>query len=103
MTATANTVSECTARPILAAPFYPVGLCLAFAGAWRKGPVAGGGASRASAPSLGTRTSSHRTLGLSCFIVMCGIFGYYNFGVGRSRKAVLQVLFTGLRRLEYRG
>ncbi|KAL0043584.1 hypothetical protein WJX79_009134 [Trebouxia sp. C0005] len=34
---------------------------------------------------------------------MCGIFGYYNFGVGRSRKAVLQLLFTGLRRLEYRG
>ncbi|KAL3134865.1 hypothetical protein ABBQ32_007831 [Trebouxia sp. C0010 RCD-2024] len=34
---------------------------------------------------------------------MCGIFGYYNFGVGRSRKAVLQMLYTGLRRLEYRG
>ncbi|DBB18696.1 hypothetical protein WJX82_003346 [Trebouxia sp. C0006] len=34
---------------------------------------------------------------------MCGIFGYCNFGVGRSRKAVLELLFTGLRRLEYRG
>lgn len=34
---------------------------------------------------------------------MCGIFGYYNFKVKRSRKAILELLFTGLRRLEYRG
>ncbi|KAK9805778.1 hypothetical protein WJX73_008652 [Symbiochloris irregularis] len=34
---------------------------------------------------------------------MCGIFGYYNFRVRRSRKAILEFLFTGLRRLEYRG
>ena len=34
---------------------------------------------------------------------MCGIFGYYNYKVRRSRKAILDFLFTGLRRLEYRG
>ena len=34
---------------------------------------------------------------------MCGIFGYYNFRVKRTRKAILEFLFTGLRRLEYRG
>lgn len=34
---------------------------------------------------------------------MCGIFGYYNFKVTRDRRAVLELLFTGLRRLEYRG
>ena len=34
---------------------------------------------------------------------MCGIFGYYNFKVKRSRRAILEFLFTGLRRLEYRG
>ncbi len=34
---------------------------------------------------------------------MCGIFGYYNFKVKRSRKELLECLFTGLRRLEYRG
>lgn len=34
---------------------------------------------------------------------MCGIFGYYNFRIKRSRKAILELLFTGLRRLEYRG
>ena len=34
---------------------------------------------------------------------MCGIFGYYNFKVKRSRRAILELLFTGLRRLEYRG
>ena len=93
--------------PFLSPP-SPVFYCtlrlgLAFAGACRKGLVACGGASRASAASLGTSTWFHRPLGLSRFIVMCGIFGYYNFGVGRSRKAVLQLLFTGLRRLEYRG
>ena len=34
---------------------------------------------------------------------MCGIFGYYNFRVTRDRRAILEFLFTGLRRLEYRG
>lgn len=34
---------------------------------------------------------------------MCGIFGYYNYKVSRDRKAILEFLFTGLRRLEYRG
>ena len=34
---------------------------------------------------------------------MCGIFGYYNFKVARDRRAILELLFTGLRRLEYRG
>ena len=34
---------------------------------------------------------------------MCGIFGYYNYKVTRDRKAILEFLFTGLRRLEYRG
>jgi hypothetical protein len=34
---------------------------------------------------------------------MCGIFGYYNYKVSRPRCEVLDLLFTGLRRLEYRG
>ena len=34
---------------------------------------------------------------------MCGIFGYYNFKISRNRKAILEFLFTGLKRLEYRG
>lgn len=34
---------------------------------------------------------------------MCGIFAYLNFNVGRERRYILQVLFNGLRRLEYRG
>jgi glucosamine--fructose-6-phosphate aminotransferase (isomerizing) len=34
---------------------------------------------------------------------MCGIFGYYNYRVARDRKSILEFLFTGLRRLEYRG
>ena len=34
---------------------------------------------------------------------MCGIFAYYNFRVSRDRKAILELLFTGLKRLEYRG
>ena len=34
---------------------------------------------------------------------MCGIFGYYNYKVSRDRGEVLDLLFTGLRRLEYRG
>lgn len=34
---------------------------------------------------------------------MCGIFGYYNHSVPRSRREILECLLTGLRRLEYRG
>jgi glutamine---fructose-6-phosphate transaminase (isomerizing) len=34
---------------------------------------------------------------------MCGIFGHYIFGKAINRKEVLDVLFCGLRRLEYRG
>mmetsp|Transcript_5978 Transcript_5978/g.15895 ORF Transcript_5978/g.15895 Transcript_5978/m.15895 type:complete len:698 (-) Transcript_5978:1845-3938(-) len=34
---------------------------------------------------------------------MCGIFGYYTFGVKRNVKEVLDTLFNGLKRLEYRG
>lgn len=34
---------------------------------------------------------------------MCGIFAYINYSVNRERRYVLQVLFNGLRRLEYRG
>lgn len=34
---------------------------------------------------------------------MCGIFGYYNFNVSRDRKYILDLLLTGLERLEYRG
>lgn len=34
---------------------------------------------------------------------MCGIFAYYNHNVPRDRKAILQTLVKGLRRLEYRG
>ena len=34
---------------------------------------------------------------------MCGIFGYYQFKVSRTRQEILEHLFTGLRRLEYRG
>ena len=34
---------------------------------------------------------------------MCGIFGYYNYRVSKDRRAILEYLFTGLRRLEYRG
>ncbi|GAB4823479.1 hypothetical protein N2152v2_010525 [Parachlorella kessleri] len=34
---------------------------------------------------------------------MCGIFGYYNFHVGRTRKEILDCLLTALKRLEYRG
>ena len=34
---------------------------------------------------------------------MCGIFGYYNFKISRNRKDILDFLFTGLKRLEYRG
>lgn len=34
---------------------------------------------------------------------MCGIFGYYNYAVSKDRKAILETLFSGLKRLEYRG
>ena len=34
---------------------------------------------------------------------MCGIFGYYNYRVSKDRREILAYLFTGLRRLEYRG
>lgn len=34
---------------------------------------------------------------------MCGIFAYLNCNVSRERKYILEVLFNGLRRLEYRG
>ncbi|KAM1125028.1 hypothetical protein ACFX13_041113 [Malus domestica] len=34
---------------------------------------------------------------------MCGIFAYLNYDVNRERRYILQVLFNGLRCLEYRG
>lgn len=34
---------------------------------------------------------------------MCGIFAYLNHRVPRKRRAVLQMLINGLKRLEYRG
>lgn len=34
---------------------------------------------------------------------MCGIFAYLNYEVGQNRSRILEVLFNGLRRLEYRG
>jgi glucosamine--fructose-6-phosphate aminotransferase (isomerizing) len=34
---------------------------------------------------------------------MCGIFAYINCNVPRERRHILEVLFNGLRRLEYRG
>ncbi|KHG26614.1 Glucosamine--fructose-6-phosphate aminotransferase [isomerizing] 2 [Gossypium arboreum] len=34
---------------------------------------------------------------------MCGIFAYLNYNVNRERRYIFQVLFNGLRRLEYRG
>jgi glucosamine--fructose-6-phosphate aminotransferase (isomerizing) len=34
---------------------------------------------------------------------MCGIFGYYNYSVQRDLRSILDILFTGLKRLEYRG
>lgn len=34
---------------------------------------------------------------------MCGIFGYLNYSVPKSRKYIVDTLLTGLRRLEYRG
>ncbi|KAI3448857.1 hypothetical protein Pfo_005522 [Paulownia fortunei] len=34
---------------------------------------------------------------------MCGIFAYVNINVSRERRYIMEVLFNGLRRLEYRG
>lgn len=34
---------------------------------------------------------------------MCGIFAYLNYNVSRERRYIIEVLFNGLRRLEYRG
>ncbi|KAH9326597.1 hypothetical protein KI387_006775 [Taxus chinensis] len=34
---------------------------------------------------------------------MCGIFAYLNYNVSRERRYILELLFNGLRRLEYRG
>ena len=34
---------------------------------------------------------------------MCGIFAYLNHNVTRDRRFILEILFNGLRRLEYRG
>ncbi|ERM98196.1 glutamine--fructose-6-phosphate aminotransferase [isomerizing] 2 isoform X1 [Amborella trichopoda] len=34
---------------------------------------------------------------------MCGIFAYLNYNVFRERRYILELLFNGLRRLEYRG
>ncbi|XP_064977247.1 glutamine--fructose-6-phosphate aminotransferase [isomerizing] 1-like [Musa acuminata AAA Group] len=34
---------------------------------------------------------------------MCGIFAFLNYNVARERRYILEVLFNGLRRLEYRG
>ncbi|PPE00154.1 hypothetical protein GOBAR_DD02807 [Gossypium barbadense] len=34
---------------------------------------------------------------------MCGIFAYLNYNVKRDRRFILEILFNGLRRLEYRG
>lgn len=37
------------------------------------------------------------------FYVMCGIFAYYTYNVPKDLKAILETLFNGLKRLEYRG
>lgn len=34
---------------------------------------------------------------------MCGIFAYLNYDVSKDRSQILEILFNGLRRLEYRG
>ncbi|XP_047334357.1 glutamine--fructose-6-phosphate aminotransferase [isomerizing] 1-like [Impatiens glandulifera] len=34
---------------------------------------------------------------------MCGIFAYLNYNISRDRRYIIEVLFNGLRRLEYRG
>lgn len=33
----------------------------------------------------------------------CGIFGYYTYGVSKDLQFILETLFNGLKRLEYRG
>lgn len=34
---------------------------------------------------------------------MCGIFAYLNYEVTQPRDRIVEILLTGLRRLEYRG
>jgi glucosamine--fructose-6-phosphate aminotransferase (isomerizing) len=34
---------------------------------------------------------------------MCGIFGYLNYSVPKSRRYIVETLIAGLQRLEYRG
>ncbi|KAF6163875.1 hypothetical protein GIB67_024730 [Kingdonia uniflora] len=34
---------------------------------------------------------------------MCGIFAYLNYNVTKDRRSILEILFNGLKRLEYRG
>jgi glutamine---fructose-6-phosphate transaminase (isomerizing) len=34
---------------------------------------------------------------------VCGIFGFYNYRQSRSHSDIIEILLTGLRRLEYRG
>ncbi|KAL5708297.1 glutamine--fructose-6-phosphate transaminase (isomerizing) [Ranunculus cassubicifolius] len=34
---------------------------------------------------------------------MCGIFAYLNYNINRERRYIIELLFNGLRRLEYRG
>ena len=48
---------------------------------------------------------THQPCALPCRALpaVCGIFGYYNHRVPRSRREILECLLTGLRRLEYRG
>ncbi|KAJ9519758.1 hypothetical protein QJQ45_013440 [Haematococcus lacustris] len=38
-----------------------------------------------------------------CDALECGIFGYYTYGVKKDLQFVLDTLFNGLKRLEYRG
>ncbi|CAL9114303.1 unnamed protein product [Musa acuminata var. zebrina] len=49
-----------------------------------------------------TSISSRRGVGRSRG-KMCGIFAFLNYNVARERRYILEVLFNGLRRLEYRG
>lgn len=36
-------------------------------------------------------------------VTMCGIFAYLNYKISRERRYIIEVLFNGLRSLEYRG
>lgn len=54
-------------------------------------------------PAPHTRVIAHPHLASAPGPAVCGIFGYYNFQVGRTRKEILDCLLTGLKRLEYRG